>query len=144
MTGTIRKWAVADGRDALGTVRLDDSGKFIAIDVDGKTLGKFSRLLEAANAFDDAKEALTNMITQTNRDIKKALNALMKACGLSGESGTEQLYEILSGIVLERDLEIRATVEESHANGLCYDVNALLADAVAEVLSQTSDPVNLT
>jgi hypothetical protein len=35
-------------------------------------------------------------------------------------------------------------VEESHANGLCYDVNALLADAVAEVLSQTSDPVNLT
>jgi hypothetical protein len=110
MTGTIRKWAVADGRDALGTVRLDDSGKFIAIDVDGKTLGKFSRLLEAANAFDDAKEALTNMITQTNRDIKKALNALMKACGLSGESGTEQLYEILSGIVLERDREIRATV----------------------------------
>jgi hypothetical protein len=51
MTGIIRKWAVADGRDARGTVRLDDDGKFVAVDVGGKTLGKFATLREAANAF---------------------------------------------------------------------------------------------
>jgi hypothetical protein len=52
MTGTIKKWAVADGRDALGIVRLDASGKFVAVDSAGKILGKFATLLEASRAFD--------------------------------------------------------------------------------------------
>jgi hypothetical protein len=56
MTDTIRKWAIADGRDALGTVRLDDNGKFVAIDVGGRNLGTFTTLREAANAFDQKEE----------------------------------------------------------------------------------------
>jgi hypothetical protein len=45
MTGTIKKWAVADGRDALGIIQLDASGKFVAVDFAGQILGKFATLL---------------------------------------------------------------------------------------------------
>jgi hypothetical protein len=76
------------------------------------------------------------MITQTNRNINKALNALMKACGLSGESGTEELYEILFDVIHDYDRKVRETVEQSHADGLCYDVNALLADAISDIISR--------
>jgi len=51
MTGSVKCWAVADGREALGIVRLDDSGKFVAVDVAGRALGKFATLLEASRAF---------------------------------------------------------------------------------------------
>jgi hypothetical protein len=56
MKPTCKKWAVADGREALGTVRLDDSGNFVAVDIAGRALGKFATLLEAARAFNTTTE----------------------------------------------------------------------------------------
>jgi len=41
-----------------------------------------------------------------------ALNDLMKACGLSGESGSETLFHVLSDAIDEADWSI---VEQSHA-----------------------------
>jgi hypothetical protein len=71
-----------------------------------------------------------------NRNVFEALNMLMKACGLSDESDTEELYEILSDIIFETDREIRKTVKQSHKDGLCYDVNALLAGSIADAVVQ--------
>jgi hypothetical protein len=52
----IRKWAIAGGRSALGTVKLDDDGKFVAIDIAGRSIGKFTSLLAASRAFDTPHE----------------------------------------------------------------------------------------
>jgi hypothetical protein len=72
------------------------------------------------------------------RNIYDALNALMRACGLSGESGTEQLYGLLSGIILEYDEQIRRTIRDSHDEGLCLDVNALLADLLVAAVDEAN------
>lgn len=71
-----------------------------------------------------------------NRDlryeaIRTAINQLMKACGLSGESGTEELFLILENAVAAVDWGI---VEESHEEGLCFDVSCLLAEAIVAEL----------
>jgi hypothetical protein len=71
-------------------------------------------------------------------NTRAALNALMKACGLSGESGTEQLYGLLSGIILEYDEQIRRTIRDSHDEGLCLDVNALLADLLVAAVDEAN------
>jgi hypothetical protein len=68
--------------------------------------------------------------TAVNSDTQRiydALDDLMQACGLSGESGSETLFHALSDATKELDFSI---VEQSHRDGLCYDVNALLADGI--------------
>jgi hypothetical protein len=51
MTGTVKRWAVADGRRARGVVDLV-GGEFVAIDTTGMVLGRFATLAAAAAAFD--------------------------------------------------------------------------------------------
>ncbi len=74
------------------------------------------------------------MITETNRKIHAALNTLMEACGFQGESGTEALFDALAMAVgsVENDWHI---VDQSHADGLCYDVNSMLANALVKALT---------
>jgi hypothetical protein len=75
--------------------------------------------------------------TPTNRAIHAALNQLMAACGLTGESGTERLFmNVLCPAIgqVEADWDI---VDDSHAQGLCFDVNAMLADAIEQQLALT-------
>ncbi len=64
--------------------------------------------------------------------IDLALDSLLKACGLQGESGTEQLYYWL----LRACDELQGTIEESHAEGLCYNMNAALSDKLAEYMRE--------
>jgi hypothetical protein len=59
-------------------------------------------------------------------EIMEALHSLMKACGLSGNSGSEALFDILKRAVSDVDAEW-FIVEASHLHGQCHDVNALLA-----------------
>jgi hypothetical protein len=73
------------------------------------------------------------MVTETNRKIHAALNGLMAACELQGESGTETLFGLLYDAVGNVSDEWHI-VDESHDEGLCYDVNCLLADAIEEAL----------
>jgi hypothetical protein len=68
-------------------------------------------------------------------EIHKALNQLMTACGLSGESGTEKLFMVLSDAVKAAEVKW-GVVEQSHEEGLCYDVNALLADEMVKALAE--------
>ena len=67
--------------------------------------------------------------TEQQTKIHAALNQLMKACDLSGESGTERMFGILSDAIDNVDWSI---VEQSHRDGLCYDVNCLLTDAIID------------
>ena len=60
--------------------------------------------------------------------IRKALNQLMNACGFRGESGSETLFPVLLHAVEAVDAKWDNVVEQSHEDGLRYDVNALLAD----------------
>ena len=62
----------------------------------------------------------------TNRKIHAALNSLMVACDLNGESGTETLFDVLSQAIFGVHEEWWI-VEESHKNGFGCDVNSLLA-----------------
>jgi len=41
--GTCRRWAVSDGRVALGSIELDGDGSFVAIDTAGRILGSSRR-----------------------------------------------------------------------------------------------------
>jgi hypothetical protein len=72
-------------------------------------------------------------VSDRNRRIKTALNDLMKACGYSGESGTEALFDVLFDAVhdVRENWDI---VEESHEDGLGFDVNSMLADHIEEAL----------
>jgi hypothetical protein len=47
-----RHLSVADGRDALGVVKVAD-GSFTAVDVNGIEIGTFASLREALRAFDE-------------------------------------------------------------------------------------------
>jgi hypothetical protein len=66
------------------------------------------------------------MIKRTKIEI--ALNDLMKACGLTGESDTETFLHVLSDAVDDVDWDI---VERTHAEGLC----ALLAEQIQAQLT---------
>jgi hypothetical protein len=69
--------------------------------------------------------------TDKHEAIHAALNSLMKACGLdNSESATEVLFGILEDAVLNVADQWDEVVEQSHRDGLCYDVNALLAQAI--------------
>ena len=69
----------------------------------------------------------------THRKIDNALDALMGACGFVGESGSERLFWVLRDAV-QMVADEWHVVEQSHKDGLCYNVNALLSDAIAEAL----------
>ena len=71
-----------------------------------------------------------NLLAQ---NLNKALNDLMAACGLSGESGTEELFDMLNSATAE--LEAEEILEMSHEEGLCYDMNAALADKLERYLT---------
>jgi hypothetical protein len=68
-------------------------------------------------------------MSATVEDIRAALNHLMKVCGLRGESGTEQLFYVLS----EAMDNIEPGMIQDDA-GLCLDVTWPLAGAIHEVL----------
>jgi hypothetical protein len=63
--------------------------------------------------------------------IRQALNQLMRACGLSGESGTEELFGVLQIAVQAVEEQWDDVVGQSHREGLCFDVNAFLAGRIA-------------
>jgi len=57
-----------------------------------------------------------------------ALNQVIKLCGLQGESGTEEFYYMLRDILEDLD----GTIEQSHDEGLCYDMCAAIAGELAK------------
>lgn len=71
----------------------------------------------------------------TPTPIDKALTALLEACGLRGESGTEQLYYWLQTACHE----LEGTITTSHAEGLCCNMNAALADKLAEYVASAQE-----
>jgi hypothetical protein len=77
----------------------------------------------------------TLMAKETEREINAALNALMAACGIAGESGMERMFWVLQEAV-QTVADNWDIVERSHEDGLCYDVNALLSDAIAVILQE--------
>jgi len=78
-------------------------------------------------------------VTPLERKIDVALDALMGACGFVGESGTERLFCVLYEAV-EHVADNWDIVDQSHKDGLCYNVNAMLSSAIAEVLAARRAP----
>lgn len=72
------------------------------------------------------------------RNIKEALDALMKACNLAGESGTEILFEMLERAIGE--LEAEQVMQNSHAEGLCFDMNAAMALKLEQYITEEVPP----
>jgi hypothetical protein len=72
-------------------------------------------------------------VSERNEKIFKALNALMKTCGYSGESGTEAFFDMLFDAVHDVR-ENWDVVEESHEDGLSFDVNSMLAYRIESYL----------
>jgi hypothetical protein len=71
--------------------------------------------------------------TAEQEEIHAALNKVMKACGLdTSESSTERLFAILDHAVTAVAEQYDDVVEQSHGEGLCYDVNAWLASEIAK------------
>jgi hypothetical protein len=54
-TARAAHYSVSDGRDALGVVKLTADG-FVAVTIDGSTVGVFPTLQQAARAFHDGGE----------------------------------------------------------------------------------------
>ena len=67
-------------------------------------------------------------MTYKKTEIDLAMDHLLKACGLHGESGTEKLFHMLKTAIKELD----GTIEGSHEEGLCYNMNAAIADKLKE------------
>jgi hypothetical protein len=78
-------------------------------------------------------------MTDVRDKIEIALDALMGACGFVGESGTERMFGVLFEAV-QRVADEWDVVRDSHEDGLCYNVNALLSDAIAEALKSGGNP----
>jgi hypothetical protein len=74
-------------------------------------------------------------MSNRNRKIDVILDALMSACGFVGESGSERFFWVLFDAVQKVGDEWHV-VKQSHKDGLCYNVNALLSDAISEVMRQ--------
>jgi hypothetical protein len=74
--------------------------------------------------------------TAEQEEIHVALNKIMKACGLDqSESSTEALFAILDNAVTSVAEQYDDVVGQSHRDGLCYDVNAWLAQEIAKAAS---------
>ena len=70
------------------------------------------------------------MAMKNNKErINEALNQLMAALGLQGESGTEALFLILEAAVAKVDWSV---VERRRQDGYGIDVNWLLTNAIIE------------
>jgi hypothetical protein len=68
--------------------------------------------------------------------IESALHNLQRACGLdTSESATASLFEVLEKSV-ERVRQDWSEVDQSYADGLAYNVNALLSDKIVEVFDE--------
>jgi hypothetical protein len=76
--------------------------------------------------------------SETNRKIHKALNSLMAAWGLNGESATETLFDVLSQSIFGVHEEWWI-VEASHEKGFGCDVNSLLTDQIEAALAQYTE-----
>jgi hypothetical protein len=73
------------------------------------------------------------MWTPLTKSIYNSLNDLASTCGLQGESGSEELFDMLGAAYLELDAE--CVLEESHEEGLCLDMNAELAHKIEKYLT---------
>ncbi len=67
-----------------------------------------------------------------------ALNAVIKLCGLKGESGTEEFYYTLRDILEKLDGEIEA----SHKDGLCLDMCAAISYELAKYANEQVHKLN--
>lgn len=74
--------------------------------------------------------------TEEEKEIREALNKIMKACGFSGESGTEGLFMVLQQAVGSVAEQWEDVVEQSHKDGLNYDINSWLACEIAKAAAQ--------
>lgn len=71
--------------------------------------------------------------------IYAALGDLIKACGYDrSESATEDFYYLLCEAVDELD----GTIEESHKEGLCYDMHSALDCTLQDILEKRSGMLN--
>jgi len=68
--------------------------------------------------------------------VEKALQQLLEACNLQGESGTEELFYMLQRATIETEHEI----EESHSEGLCIDMTMILAEALERYIFEAHEP----
>lgn len=68
------------------------------------------------------------MMTYQKTKFDDAFDLLMDAFELKGESGTEQLYYFLRNMVDE----LEGTIEESHQEGLCYNMAAAMAGTLQQ------------
>jgi hypothetical protein len=75
--------------------------------------------------------------TVEEKQILEALNMMAKACGFSGDSGTEALFAVLERAVLSVGDQWDDVVEHRD-DGLFEDVNATLALGIAKAASEIS------
>ena len=68
--------------------------------------------------------------------VRGAINQLMAACNLQGESGTETLLYRLEEAIDNVD---RSIIEKSHEDGLCYDVSWLIAESLVDVCKRDTN-----
>ena len=79
-------------------------------------------------------------MNERTEKIHQALNVLCKALDLSGESGTEALFLILSSTFNDNNVqEIEDVLQERSDGGLAYDMNCLMAEKIDEVAKHYSD-----
>ena len=75
-------------------------------------------------------------MTDQEENIHAALNQLMAACGFIGKSGTEKLFIVLADAVEEVE-DNWDEVEQGRKDGLCNDMNALLAQKIKGILKKS-------
>ena len=92
---------------------------------------EFQQIVEALPTMDEL------LMRREAENIHKALNELMSACGFSGEIGTERLFHVLLQAIEAVHDEWDSVVGQSHRDGLCYDVNVLLAYKIASMPKPT-------
>jgi hypothetical protein len=70
-------------------------------------------------------------------EIRNALLALMKACDLTGESGTDHLFHVLlEACKRVKSRDYRKIVLKSYRDGLCFDVTWLITERIMEVMTE--------
>lgn len=75
--------------------------------------------------------------TQEQTEIWRGLNTIMKACGFDqSESSTEAFFEVLDTALTSVAEQWDEVVGQSHRDGLCYDVNAMLAQEIAKAAAR--------
>lgn len=71
--------------------------------------------------------------------IDLAVENLVKACGFDkSESSSERFYYLLQEAIDTLD----GTIEESHEEGLCYDMTHALSSTIREILNEQSNLLN--